>query len=135
MKKDPIMSKLSVLSLDTNPELESITCTRNTEISPSTELSVNFTWIWLVITELPEILFLSSELLSYPERMISEDLTLTSTEATASNSLSSGLFLELAIKDTELFSNPPNQELSDNDLLSLFKNDLHMFIHLSIYLN
>jgi hypothetical protein len=81
------------------------------------ELSVNYTWIWLVITEPQEIPFQLSELQFLIRKMISEDLNLTCSDRTTSNSLLSGQFLEPAIKDTDLFSKPQNQEHSDNDVL------------------
>lgn len=124
MKKDPITLKLSVLSSDINQEQGFTTCTRNTEISHSTELSVNFIWIWLVITELQETLFQLSEQLSSIKKTTSEDPNLTCSEKMDSNSPSPGPSLELVIEDTDLFSKQQNLEHSDNDLFSLFKIDI-----------
>jgi hypothetical protein len=60
-KEDPITLKPSASSSDINPEPESTTCTKSTEIFHSMELSANFIWKWLVITEPQEIPSQSSE--------------------------------------------------------------------------
>ena len=115
MKEDQTMLKLTELSLDINQELESITCTKSTETFLSMEQSANFTWIWLVTTELQEILFQLLELLFSIKKMISEDQDLIYSEKTILSSPSLELSQEPATKDTEQSSKPPSQEHSDND--------------------
>ncbi len=124
MKEDQTMLKLTELSLDINQELESITCTKSTETFLSMEQSANFTWIWLVTTELQEILFQLLELLFSIKKMISEDQDLIYSEKTILSSPSLEQSQEQATKDTELSSKQPNQEHSDSDSFNLCQNDL-----------
>jgi hypothetical protein len=88
---------------------------------PSTELSANFIWKWLVITEPQETQSQSSELLFLAKRMTSEDPTLTFTEKITSSSQSLELSQEPAIEDINRFSRVLSQELSDNDRYKIFK--------------
>lgn len=120
-RRDPITLKPSESFLDINQELESTTCTKNTEMFPSTELSANFIWKWLVITEPQETQSQSSELLFLAKRMTSEDPTLTFTEKITSSSQSLELSQEPAIEDINRFSRVLSQELSDNDRYKIFK--------------
>jgi len=92
--------------------------------------SVNFIKIWLVTTELAEILFQSSELQFFIAKMILEDLLPTSLETANLNSLSLEVFQELATKDSELYSKLTDQTPSSNDGISQLFKLLIIFIDL-----
>lgn len=121
LRRDPITLKPSELSLDINQEQEFTTCIKNSEMSLSTELSANFIWKWLVITEPQETLSQSSELLSSTRKTTSEDLILNSTEKITSNSPSLEPSQDPAIEDINRFSRVLSQEHSDNDRYKIFK--------------
>lgn len=121
LRRDPITLKPSELSLDINQEPEFTTCIKNSEMSLSTELSANFIWKWLVITEPQETLSQSSELLSSTRKTTSEDLILNSSEKITSSSPSLELSQDPAIEDINRFSRVLSQEHSDNDRYKIFK--------------
>lgn len=120
-RRDPTMWKHSVLCSDTNPEPESTTCTKNTEISPSTVPSASSTWTWPVTTEPQGTPSRSSGLQFWGTRMISVGQSLISLEIASCNSPLLGLSLGLVIGDIGLFSSQLNLEPLDNDLINLFK--------------